>query len=108
MRLVWVAALCLPDVALAWEVLDGAGIEAALTDRTLVYEGDITQTFRASGVTEYIVRDVSLGRWAVRADQYCSVWPPSDRWDCYIVEAEGVQIRFVASDGSVSVGTYAP
>jgi hypothetical protein len=44
----------------------------------------------------------------VQGDLYCSVWPPSDRWDCHDVarSARGLDIRFTGDDGSVTVGRY--
>jgi hypothetical protein len=44
----------------------------------------------------------------VQGDLYCSVWPPSDRWDCYDIarSARGLDIRFTGDDGSVTVGRY--
>lgn len=92
-----------------WERLDGPGIEAALTGKTLVYDGIARQTFGAGGETVYTTDRPSQGRWAVRAGQYCSVWPPSDTWACYDVarSGDGGQIRFTASDRSSSVGLYA-
>ena len=111
MRPIWLLiALLAPNVARAegWTRLDSAGIEAALIDRALRYEG-AWQDFSASGSTRYVTDRESLGRWAARDGQYCSVWPPSDTWACYDVDrsGDGESIRFVAGDGSASVGTYA-
>lgn len=91
-----------------WTVLTGADIGAALTARHLAYEGGATQQFNADGSTDYDSGSVSHGRWRVEGDLYCSVWPPSDRWACYGVErsADGLDLRFVAGDGSVTVGRY--
>lgn len=96
----------IPGGVMAWTPLDGAGITAALSDRSLQYDAYTLQHFRSSGVTDYITERFSSGRWAVRGDQYCSVWPPSDVWTCYDMEYEGAQLRFIGADGAVSVGTY--
>ena len=64
--------------------LNGDEILSTLTGATVVYEG-ARQVFHASGVTDYTTDRPSQGRWAVRAGQYCSTWPPSDTWACYDV-----------------------
>ena len=81
---------------------DGAAIEGFLNDATI--RGDQNgvlwhQTFESDGQTVYTAIDgrptpPSHGRWAVRGDQYCSVWPPSDRWECYDVTIDGENITF--------------
>jgi len=107
-RLIALAAALVPTMALAdWNPLSGAEITAALTDRTLVYEDGAKQEFHADGGTVYVKDSPSRGHWAVRAEEYCSVWPPSDRWDSYGLEGEGEAMRFVAKDGSFTAGTYA-
>lgn len=87
-------------------MLDGAQIAAVLTDRTLTYDDGATQVFREGGATVYDNGRASEGRWAVRGDQYCSVWPPSDRWACYDMRAssDGRALTFVAGDGSTTTG----
>jgi hypothetical protein len=96
-----------PAIAEDWTVLTGDQIRTALTARLLVYEGGARQQFNADGTTRYESPDVSHGQWRVTGDRYCSQWPPSDRWACYDVAAQGVDIRFTAGDGSVSTGRYA-
>jgi hypothetical protein len=97
-----------PAMADDWQALTGDQITLALTARVLAYDGGETQQFNADGTTRYESPDVSHGQWRVQGDQYCSQWPPSDRWSCYGVQAEaaGLDIRFVAGDGSVSTGRY--
>ena len=95
-----------PAVAEEWRVLDGAGIAAALTARVLGYQDGALQDFKADGVTIFDAGRARFGRWAVRGDQYCSVWPPSEIWACYDVEAMGLDVRFIARDGSVTEGRY--
>jgi hypothetical protein len=82
--------------------LDGPAIATALTGRALIYDGDTRQTFGADGLTDY---DGSQGRWRVDGDQYCSQWPPSDRWSCYDVFAIFGGIRFSDAGGVVD-GLY--
>ena len=89
-----------------WAPLDGAGIAAVLTDKTVVYD-NATQHFHASGRTLYNAGQDSWGYWAVRGDQYCSQWPPGDRWDCYDMAAMAGQVRFIAADGSMTDGVVA-
>ena len=43
---------------------------------------------------------------AVRGDQYCSQWLPGDFWACYVLQKDGLVIRFIGADGSVSEGVY--
>ena len=111
MRVWAMIMLCLavPAQAQDWTVLDHDGILAALTARSVVYQGGETQDFRAGGATAYEAKGaVSNGHWDVRGDQYCSVWPPSDLWVCYDmrIDASGLDLGFVAADGSVTVGRY--
>ena len=106
MRFAVILAVLLPAVALAedWVPLDGPAISTALTDQRLRYTA-ARQHFGADGQTLYDAGRPSWGSWAVRGDQYCSVWPPSDLWACYDVSQNGDMIRFIASDGSFSDGT---
>ncbi|WP_431299300.1 hypothetical protein [Tabrizicola sp. BL-A-41-H6] len=102
----WVVALALwPGVAGAeeWRALSGAEIRSALSARVLQYEDAVAQDFFADGRTLY---GESWGRWRVEGDAYCSIWPPSDRWDCLAVEARGIDVRFLG-DGEPVVGKYA-
>jgi hypothetical protein len=91
-----------------WTRLTGAEVTAALTARSVAYEGGASQDFRADGGTTYTKDSPTLGHWRVQGAEYCSVWPPSDRWACYSVErsADGLDIRFVAQDGSATTGRY--
>ena len=95
-----------PVAAEPWTVLDGAGVEAALKGRVIVYE-NATQDFRASGRTLYVFggRD-SWGYWRVQGDRYCSQWPPSDLWACYDVAVSGDRVRFAGDGDDVTDGTY--
>ena len=92
-----------------WQALDAAAITDALNARVLSYPDGATQQFNKGGSTVYTTDQPSSGQWRVEANQYCSVWPPSDRWSCYDVarSADGLDIRFTAGDGSESVGRYA-
>jgi hypothetical protein len=105
MTMALVVLLCGTGPALAddWEALDGPAIAAALTSRALGYPDGTLQDFRADGSTQYAD---SAGRWEVRDDRYCSLWPPSDRWTCYAVERRRIDIRFTAEDGTRTVGRY--
>jgi hypothetical protein len=86
-----------------WERLDGPAITAALAARVLGYPDGTLQDFFADGRTLY---GESFGRWEVRGDRYCSLWPPSDRWTCHDVERQRLDIRFTADDGTVTIGRY--
>lgn len=100
----------LPTIAVAedWQLLDATTLNAALTARTVAYTGGATQQFNADGSTTYTTDHPSHGAWRIDGTQYCSQWPPSDRWACYEVarSADGLDLRFTAGDGSESVGRY--
>lgn len=106
-RIIWALVLLAgPGAAGDWQVLRGEAVRNALAARVLGYAGGETQTFFADGRTLYDASSPSWGRWRVDGDLYCSQWPPADRWDCYGVERNGLDIRFVAVGGSVTVGRY--
>ncbi len=105
----FVLALCLlPSAALAenWVVLEGAALREALEGRVVTYESGAWQDFRASGRTLYNAGRDSWGYWALRDDQYCSMWPPSDLWACYDVARQGNRIKFIGEGGDETVGDY--
>ena len=103
------SVFALPVCAIAqevpWVALNGAQIEEALTGRMLEY-GDKWQDFRASGRTLYFAGQESWGYWAVRGDQYCSSWPPSDLWACYGMQRAGDRLRFVGENGDITEAVY--
>ncbi len=60
-----------------------------------------TQFFDPNGQTRYKedARQLELGRWRVNErGQYCSVWPPSDRWVCYNVRVSGNTLYWQSGD----------
>lgn len=89
--------------AAEWRALDGEEIAAALTGKIVQFE-NATQDFRASGRTLYDAGRPSWGYWAVRGDQYCSMWPPSDLWACYDMAASGDGLRWIGAAGDVTEG----
>jgi hypothetical protein len=97
--------LACPVAAEDWVALTGPEITQALTSRVLGYPDGTLQDFKAGGQT---IAGSAEGRWRVQGDQYCSVWPPSERWDCYGVarSVRGLDIGFTGGDGSVTVGRY--
>ena len=105
---VFMALISAQALAGDWQPLVGAEIKDALTSRVLAYPGGQTQNFFANGRTLYESDRTQWGQWRVEGDRYCSVWPPSDRWDCYGVErhARGLGLRFVAGGGTVTEGHY--
>ncbi len=94
-----------PVLAQEWGRLSGPEITRALTARVLGYDDGTTQDFLADGRT---LAAGGWGRWRVEGDRYCSAWPPSDVWACYLVEREarGLDIRFTGEGGAVTVGRY--
>ena len=107
----WILALAMM-AGPAWAEdakLEGAAITAALAGKSVVYDDGTKQVFKAAGQTIFDNGRQSLGQWAVRGDQYCSVWPPSDVWACYDVTSGAAgAVGFVAADGSTSVGHVMP
>jgi len=90
-----------------WTAMNGVEIETALDDRTLIYEGNITQVFYASGKTLYNNGRPSWGNWAVRGDRYCSEWPPAGGWACYNMDQHpDGRLRFVSETGFATEGVY--
>lgn len=86
-----------------WRDLSGPEIRAALTDSQIRYDA-AWQRFYASGRTLYNAGRDSWGYWRVDQGSYCSMWPPSDLWSCYQVEASGQMVRFVGQAGDVTTG----
>jgi hypothetical protein len=94
--------------ALAAEVtMKGADILADLKGAKV--EGDgWSQSFDDGGATVYVKgTNQSRGRWDVRGDQYCSLWPPSDVWACYAMTIDasnpaGEQVTWISADGARS------
>ncbi len=89
-----------------WVVMSGDEIQDALTDRKLQY-ASAWQEFRASGRTLYNAGEDSWGYWAVRDDQYCSLWPPSDLWACYTMSRRGDELRFIGESDDITDAVYA-
>ncbi|MEP5732363.1 MAG: hypothetical protein ABJL67_23690 [Sulfitobacter sp.] len=105
--MICVGMLAWPFCAVAeevkWVPMTGKQISESLTGRTLLY-GAQWQDFRVSGRTLYFSGRDTWGYWEVRADQYCSMWPPSDLWACYDVARRGDQIRFIGVQGDTTDG----
>lgn len=93
-----------PVLADGWARLAGDEITRALGSRVLGYPDGSLQDFFADGRTLY---GDSYGRWEVRGDRYCSQWPPSERWDCYVVDQSGLDLRFTDDAGVATIGRYA-
>ncbi len=91
-----------------WTPLAGDAALRALSGHRLAYPAGATQSFAPSGDTAYDSGHLQAGRWRIDGDAYCSVWPPSDLWACYGLEisADGTALRFIAADGSVTVGRF--
>ncbi len=88
-----------------WQRLDGPGVTQSLQDVELKYDV-ARQIFYKSGRTLYDSGRPSWGYWAVRGDQYCSQWPPSNGWDCYDLERHvgGDRFRFISETGYITEG----
>ena len=105
MRTMLMAVMLCPGMALAWERLDDAGIEAVLADRVVRYDAWTTQVFLAGGRTEYHTERFAEGAWKAEGGRYCSLWPPAATWTCYDLERDGDRLRFTNDAGVPSVGT---
>ncbi|UWQ34471.1 hypothetical protein K3555_08320 [Leisingera sp. M527] len=95
-----------PLAAAEWRALSGEDVQAALAGRKLVYGSGAWQEFRASGRTLYNAGHDSWGYWGVRDGKYCSTWPPSDLWACFVLESDGAAMRFVDESGGITTGRY--
>ena len=90
-----------------WVPMTGPEVQAALTGKTLRYNADTVQDFRASGRTLYTHKgQESWGYWGVRGDQYCSQWPPSSLWECYDMARTQGAVRFIGTSGDQTDGIY--
>lgn len=90
-------------------VLAGSAILETLRGATVSGDG-WSQSFPDGGATTYDRGgQVSNGRWDVRGDQYCSLWPPSDVWACYAmtIDEAGRTVTWIAADGSRTTGELA-
>ncbi|MEO1153365.1 MAG: hypothetical protein AAFV31_15175 [Pseudomonadota bacterium] len=100
----------IPALAEDWRTLGGEEITAALTDRVLVYDAEfeVTQSFLASGRTEYTFGNPRWGWWDVRGDAYCSLWPPSDEWECFEIalNPDATMLRFIGAAGDITEGAF--
>lgn len=105
MRWILAALIFMPNSLAAepWEPMTGAQILEILADQTVYYKA-AHQNFYTDGRTLYDAGSESWGTWLVRGNQYCSQWPPSDRWDCYDMASNGQIIRFVAEGGTITDG----
>lgn len=99
--------LSLTDPARATEeILTGPAIQTLLSENVFIgqrYDQQTEQIYRASGDTFYSEGgNQSQGRWDVRGNEYCSVWPPSTYWSCYAVAKNDDDIIFIAKNGTRS------
>ena len=81
--------------------LSGAEIQQVLTGYTALYDAGERQYFEEGGFTPYLDGgQITHGRWEVRGDQYCSVWPPNPAWACFDVvrHADG-DVSFISRSG---------
>lgn len=86
--------------------LSGKEIAQVLRERKLQYR-QAWHVYRASGRTRYDAGQDSRGYWAVRGNQYCSVWPPSDVWSCYDMARSGLRLIFTGASGDITDAVYA-
>jgi hypothetical protein len=86
--------------------LDGPTLRDFLSGITLTSTETgrvIDQVFQESGVTFTVdieTRAQSQGFWRIEDDKYCSQWPPSEHWSCYVVFGNDQGVVFVSSNGT--------
>lgn len=97
--------------------LSGGEIKALLSGASVMSADPAqpwTQTFSTSGITNYTnpAGEPSDGAWIVQGDRYCSLWPPSNDWDCYRVRTEIVggktHVIWVTNSGFETAGVIVP
>ena len=100
-----IAVVALPAVAEDWRALDSAAITLTLERHFLRYGDGSEQFFNYGGLTEFRIGWPNEGRWRVRADHYCSLWPPRSDWHCFAVaaSADGGKLRFTGTDGQATI-----
>jgi hypothetical protein len=77
------------------ELLSGNSMQGSWAGRPYL------QYFDPGGSTRYREQggNETTGRWRVdESGQYCSQWPPSDRWVCYQVLVSGSDIYWKSGD----------
>jgi len=102
----WLLTCAVAQAQESWQPMSWDAITRALTDRKVQYRQG-WQVFHASGRTLYNAGQDSWGYWAVRGEQYCSMWPPSDIWACYDMARSGAQLRFIGAAGDTTDAVYA-
>lgn len=110
-RAALLSVLLTVPAAAADRPLTGAEI-AMLLPRIVAVGDDVAQTFDADGTaTSRRGADDQRGRWEVRGDRYCSLWPPATAWTCFDVYARGGALplpsglAFAGEDGRFLVFT---
>lgn len=79
---------------------------AALLPKIAAIGDDDRQVFAANGETVFSkAAEDRFGRWEIRGDRYCSLFPPSTDWICRAVHAEGpdnalpTRLTWIGDDG---------
>ncbi|WP_419914120.1 hypothetical protein [Hoeflea sp.] len=90
MRVVAILALMLATSPASAEAQRLTGDEISeLLPGIIASTNATNQTFERNGDTGFTQDGrTRSGRWRVRDDFYCSLWPPSDAWRCYEVHLE--------------------
>lgn len=101
------ATLAGEAVAQGWEpVFEDQAIFDAFADRTVTFDAYTFQTFGAAGETRFLTERAADGLWMARDGQYCSQWPPSERWECYDIQLREAQVKFIGPNRTESIGTF--
>ena len=122
-RIVSIVTICFGMAAAAAQAderpLKGPEIDALISGNTVTGQninGIWKQFFNVNGETIYVApeKPPSYGEWNLQGDKFCSKWPPSDHYVCYVVtgdlDAKPKMITWIAGGsgtkypGTVAVG----
>ncbi len=81
--------------------LTGPEIVNLLAGATVIGAGFSQEFFRPkrnwpANTTNKEGSNLTFGKWEIRANQYCSQWPPSKLWSCY-------RVTTWVNDGSIGI-----
>lgn len=111
------STLLILPVGAAERSLRGPEIDTLIKGNTIVGhsdKGDWKQFFDNTGGTAYVrgSEPLSRGEWKIKADKFCSQWPPNEAWICYDVtgdlDANPKTITWIGDSGTKYPGTVQP
>jgi hypothetical protein len=103
-------AMLVASAAMAqdWTRLKGEDLVAAFQSRTLQFDYGAIQDFKPSGATTYENGTILDGFWWIDNNLLCTLWPSSERKNCYSVERShhGLDLRLKANNGGTLLLRY--